>query len=183
MTSKISTIILSAVVAFCFMFQSANAQGKKDYNLVSPQGWETENEVAAQQGLQFAFIPEGKNWENTDALIFANQAELKANESIFDFIDDDILFYAASVNDLKVKRAKVIEIGEGHNLAVVKHMISETDGVYEAYAYIPEDGKVNFITLRADSEEAFNKNLDSFKDLVSSYRLQASDAGMMADSE
>lgn len=183
MTSKISTIILSAATVFSFWFQPANAQGQKDYKLVSPQGWETETTVASKQGLQYAFIPSGKTWENTDAVIFANQAELKTHESIFDFIDEDILFYAASVNDLEVKRAKVIEIGEGHNLAVVKHMISRTDGVFEAYAYIPEDGKVNFITLRADSEESFNQNLESFQTLVESYRLQASDGSMMADSE
>lgn len=161
------------------------AQNQKDFDLKSPQGWEMESTVAEKQGLKYVFVPQGKTWENTDAILFSNQAKLKSYESIFDYIDDDILFYTASVNDLQVKRARVIEIGEGHNLAVVKHLISKADGVYEAYAYIPEEGHVNFITLRADTEEAFNSNLAKFEELVTTYRFEetATAPGMMVDSE
>lgn len=184
MTIKFSTLVFSAVTSFCMMFQPLMAQSRADFDLTAPQGWAEENAVAEKQGLKYAFIPQGKTWEDSDVILFSNQAKLKSYESIFDYIDDDILFYTASVNDLQVKRAKVIEIGEGHNLAVVKHMISNTDGVFEAYAYIPEEGKVNFVTLRADSEEAFNKSLEKFEELVTSYRFhEQPKPGMMVDSE
>lgn len=182
MSTKITTIILSALMLLG-VFTQTQAQSVNDYNLIAPDGWASEAGIAEKQGLKYAFLPKDQSWENSDVLLFSNQAQLKKHESIFDYIDDDILFYAASVNDLVVKRGKVIEIGEGHNLAVVKHMFSENNGVYEAYAYIPEEGKVNFVTLRATSEEVFNQNLGKFKELVTSYRLAEPAPGMMVDSE
>lgn len=166
-------IILSFTPVLYSQIDSANGgivYGKNHaFGVNAPTGWVLDNKSGVNVGLQAVFYPAGDSWNSAVSVMYCNTAlkEVKGNETIEKVIEYDInIFKNKSKAD--VKDGDNLQTDD-NNTAIVKNFYDSTNKNYETVAYIDEKDVVVLLVLSSRNKEDFEKSLEPFKELVSSY--------------
>ncbi len=92
-----------------------------------------------------------------------------SSEKTEDVIRHDIESFKKSSPNLIVEKSKNIKINKNDKSAQVYYFLRDSNGNYEAVAYIAELDNVVMVIITSRTEKEFRENLIAFKELVSSY--------------
>lgn len=135
----------------------------------APEGWTLDNKSGVSVGLHAVFYPLGENWSSAVTVMYCNTAskEVKETETIEKLIEYDINVF---------KNKSKADVTDSENLqtsdkkmAIVKNFYDSTNKNYETVAYIDEKDVVVLLVLSSRNKEEFERSLESFRKLVSSY--------------
>lgn len=141
----------------------------------APNGWILDNSSGVNRGLYAVFYPKGLTWKNSTAVMYANTARKKADESLEDFIKGDTdNFKEKGSPNITIAKAEPIKTKDG-KLAQVRLFTGDQWANSEAVAYIPENKVIVMIVLTSRTETDFKKSLGAFQALVGSYQFLAED--------
>jgi len=138
------------------------------FTLTAPKGWVLDNEAGASEGIYAVFYREGESWKDGTAVMYVNTSG-KADRSMEEWIDEDILDFNTDYPDLVVKEGNDILFGKVR--ALVRYYSSKSYGQNEAVAYINAGKTGVIIVLTSRDKAAFDKALGDFEKLVRSYQF------------
>lgn len=173
---KMKKLILS--IALLMGFSSANSevieQGKgvlfgndHVFSATAAKGWVLDNASGVSQGLHMVFYPKGETWAKSSVIVYGKTALAKTIEQqVSDTIQQ---FHTSGSPNYKGEKKEEFKLADG-KVAEVYHYSGDQWGNYEAAAYIKEIDTINFLIFNSRTEANFTKNIDSFYQIVKSYK-------------
>jgi hypothetical protein len=140
----------------------------------APSGWILDNRSGLANGVHAAFYPQGSNWRDSAAVMYANGVGRSPGESVDSFIADDVRTFQNRSPQIQVKEGSPIKTKHGR-VAQVRYFTGDQWGNHEAVAYITENQAFIIIALTARSQEAYERSLAAFAELVHSYTFISDD--------
>ena len=144
------------------------------YSLTAPKGWVLDNISGKQKNLHAVFHPEGSSWAHSTTAMYANTSiKEEGKNNINELINYTLNQFKKSPNNKKteVKNFETIKLN-GKDI-VIKEWLNHTtlSNNYELTAYIEESKVIVILVLTSRDKKEFTKSIDSFKELVKSYKF------------
>jgi len=136
--------------------------------VTAPAGWVLDNRSGLRDGVHAAFYPQGSSWTDSPAVMYANGSTRSSGQTLDSFIADDIQTFRGRSPQIQVKEGPSIKTKDGR-VAVVRYFSGDQSGNYEAVAYIAEKKAMIVLALSARSQDAYQRSLQSFEELVRNY--------------
>jgi hypothetical protein len=121
-----------------------------------------------------AFYPQGSSWTDSPAVMYANGATRSSGETLDSFIADDIKTFRDRSPQIQVKEEPPIKTKDGR-IALVRYFSGDRSGNHEAVAYIGEKSAIIVLALSARTQDAYERSLRSFGELVRNYTFISDD--------
>jgi hypothetical protein len=142
--------------------------------VTAPAGWVLDNRSGLRDGVHAAFYPQGSSWTDSPAVMYANGSTRSSGQTLDSFIADDIQTFRGRSPQIQVKEGPSIKTKDGR-VAVVRYFSGDQSGNYEAVAYIAEKKAMIVLALSARSQDAYQRSLQSFQELVRNYTFISDD--------
>jgi hypothetical protein len=142
--------------------------------VTAPAGWVLDNRSGLRDGVHAAFYPQGSSWTDSPAVMYANGSTRSSGQTLDSFIADDIETFRSRSPQIRVKEGPSIKTKDGR-VAVVRYFLGDRSGNYEAVAYITEKRAFVVLALSARSQDAYQRSLQSFQELVRNYTFISDD--------
>ena len=146
------------------------------YSLIAPKGWVLDNQSGRKNNLHAVFYPKGGSWDSSTAVMYANVViKGKNQKNVKEVISNSLKdFKKHSKNkEVKVKDFETIKVGDKN--IVIKKWLNHTslNNNYELVAYIEEAKVIVLLVLTSRDKTEFNQSIDSFKELIKSYKFHS----------
>ena len=171
MTLSLTLLIFSLAVATASAAEGQTGMVYGDthaFFVTAPPGWVLDNRSGLRNNVHAAFYPQGSNWQDSPAIMYANGVGRSSGQTLDSFIDDDIQTFRDRSPQIRVEERSPIKTKDGR-LAVVRHFSGDQYGNHEAVAYIAEKRAFIVLALSARSQDAYQRSLRSFEELVRNY--------------
>jgi len=141
------------------------------FYFTAPTGWILDNQSGVQQGLHMVFYPAGQTWKDSPVIAYGMSAakgpqlesiEDQVKRTVEDFLSNGSPNYTAEAKE-------VVNLPDGKT-AKIYFFSGDQWGNYEAAGYIEEIETINFLVYNAKTKSDFDKNLSSFKSILTSYK-------------
>jgi hypothetical protein len=142
--------------------------------ITAPAGWVLDNRSGLGNGVHAGFYPKGSSWRDSPAVMYANGVGRSSGETLDSFIADDIETFRSRSPQIQVKEGPSIKTEDGR-VAVVRYFSGDQSGNYEAVAYIAEKRAIIVLALSARSQDAYQRSLRPFQELVANYTFISDD--------
>jgi hypothetical protein len=140
------------------------------FELKAPRGWFLDNAVARGQGISVVFYPKGYAWDDAPAVCYAR---VRTAGGEVNRVEDQVKDTLQNLrqNGATEPKARFIRTvtTQDASKAQVYYFSGDRFGNREATAYIQAKSSIQFVTLSARDEAAFQGALPAFESLVSSY--------------
>jgi len=100
--------------------------------------------------------------------MYANGVGRSSGETLDSFIADDIQTFRGRSPQIQVKEGAPIKTKDGR-IALVRYFSGDRSGNHEAVAYIAEKRAIIVLALSARTQDAYQRSLQSFEELVRNY--------------
>jgi hypothetical protein len=171
MTLRLTLLIFSVALAGATAAEGQTGVVYGDshaFFITAPPGWVLDNQSGLADRVHAAFYPKGSNWTDSAAVMYANGAARSSGETLDSFIADDVKTFRDRSPQIQVKEGSRIKTKDGR-MALVRYFSGERSGNYEAVAYIAEKRAIVVLALSARSQDAYQRSLASFGELVRNY--------------
>ena len=140
------------------------------FELKAPRGWYLDNAVGRDQGINVVFYPKGYAWDDAPAVCYARVRTIGGEvKRVEDQVQDTLRNLRENgATDPKARFIRTITTQDASK-AQVYCFSGDRFGNHEATAYIQAKSSIQFVTLSARDETAFQNALPAFESLVSSY--------------
>jgi hypothetical protein len=142
--------------------------------VTAPDGWVLDNRSGLANGVHAGFYPQGSSWRDSPAVMYANGVGRSSGETLDSFIADDIQTFRGRSPQIQVKEGPPIKTKDGR-VALMRYFSGDQSGNYEAVAYIAEKKAIIVLALSARSQDAYQRSLQSFDELVRNYTFISDD--------
>jgi hypothetical protein len=136
--------------------------------VTAPPGWVLDNRSGLRDRVHAAFYPEGSSWRDSSAVMYANGVTRSPGETLDSFITDDIQTFRSRAPQIQIKEGPSIKTKDGR-IALVRYFSGDQSGNHEAVAYVAEKRAIIVLALSARSQDAYQRSLQSFGELVRNY--------------
>jgi hypothetical protein len=171
MTLRLALLTLSLAVAAISSAEGETGMVYGDshaFFVTAPPGWVLDNQSGLRNGVHAAFYPEGSSWRDSPAVMYVNGVGRSSGETLDSFIADDIQTFRDRSPQIQVKEGSPIKTKDGR-IALVRYFSGDQSGNHEAVAYIAEKKAFIVLALSARTQDAFQRSLQSFEELVRNY--------------
>ncbi|MBV8899128.1 MAG: hypothetical protein JOY92_03330 [Verrucomicrobia bacterium] len=140
------------------------------FELKAPQGWYLDDTAARGQGVNVAFFPKGYEWDDAPAVCYARVRTVGGEVNrVEDQVKDTLRNLRQNgATDPAARFVRTITTQDASK-AQVYYFSGDRFGNREATAYIQAKASIQFVTLSARDQTAFQNALPAFESLVSSY--------------
>ena len=142
--------------------------------VTAPPGWVLDNQSGLRNEVHAAFYPQGSSWRDSPAVMYANGVTRSSGETLDSFIADDIQTFRERSPQIQIKEGSPIKTKDGR-IAVVRYFSGDQSGNHEAVAYIAEKRAIIVLALTARTQDAFQRSLQPFEELVRNYTFISDD--------
>jgi hypothetical protein len=140
------------------------------FSVAAKPGWVLDNQSGAKQGLHMLFYPKGETWSNSSVIIYGRAVpsamspdiETHAVKTVREFKENGSPMY-------KSERRLPLTLPDGQK-AEFYFYSGDQWGNYEAAAYFQEADTINYLVFNSRTKDNFDKYLDDFKKIVSTYQ-------------
>lgn len=175
MSLALLTLSVAFAIAGAAEAQTGIVYGDTHAFLVTaPAGWVLDNRSGLANGVHAGFYPQGSSWRDSPAIMYANGVGRSSGETLDSFIADDIETFRGRSPQIQVKEESPIRTKDGR-VAVVRYFSGDQSGNYEAVAYIAEKKAIIVLALSARSQDAYQRSLQAFQELVRNYTFISDD--------
>lgn len=177
MTLRLALLILSLTVATASAAEPQTGIVYGDshaFFVTAPPGWVLDNQSGLRNGVHAAFYPEGSSWRDSPAVMYANGVTRSREETVDSFIADDIQTFRGRAPQIQVKEGSPIKTKDGR-IALIRYFSGDQSGNHEAVAYIAEKKAFIVLALSARTQDAYQRSLQSFGELVRNYTFISDD--------
>jgi hypothetical protein len=136
--------------------------------VTAPPGWVLDNRSGLADRVHAAFYPQGSNWRDSPVVMYANGVTRSSGETLDSFIADDIKTFRDRSPQIQIKEEHPIKTKDGR-IALVRYFSGGQSGNHEAVAYIAEKKAFIVLALSARTQDAYQRSLQSFEELVRNY--------------
>lgn len=177
MTFRLTLLIFSFALAIA---SAAEAQTGIVYGdshaffVTAPPGWVLDNRSGLRNGVHAAFYPQGSGWGDSAAVMYANGVARSPGETLDSFIADDVQTFRGRSPEIQVNEGSPIKTKDGRT-ALVRYFSGDQSGNHEAVAYVAEKRAIVVLALSARTQDAYQRSLQSFEELVQSYSFISDD--------
>ncbi len=171
MTLRLALLIFSLAVATASAADDQTGMVYGDnhaFFVTAPPGWVLDNQSGLRNGVHAAFYPQGSSWRDSPAVMYANGVGRSSGETLDSFIADDIQTFRGRSPQIQVKEGAPIKTKDGR-IALVRYFSGDRSGNHEAVAYIAEKSAIIVLALSARTQDAYQRSLQSFEELVRNY--------------
>jgi hypothetical protein len=171
MTLSLALLIFSLAVATASAAEGQTGVVYGDshaFFVTAPPGWVLDNRSGLGNRVHAAFYPEGSNWRDSPAIMYANGVGRSSGKTLDSFIAEDIQAFRGRSPQIQVNEGSSIKTKDGR-VALVRYFSGDQSGNHEAVAYIAENRAFIVLALSARSQDAYQRSLHSFAELVRNY--------------
>jgi hypothetical protein len=141
----------------------------------APDQWTLDTKSGQRQGLQAVFYPQGERWAKSPAVMYCQVVgrgkDIRDLRGMLEF--DQSRFRNSSPTAI-IEEQPALKAGEKKQ-AVVRHFAGGAKGTIERVAYIEERTVIVMVILSCRTDEAYQRSLPAFGQLVASYKFLADD--------
>jgi hypothetical protein len=169
----IIALVLSRSVAFAQIFEMGTGMlfgEDHTFKVTACPGWVLDNKSGVGQGLHMLFYPKGETYGDSPVIVYGRSVPKNQVPTIKSQVDNTIRdFHKNGSPDYRGEKQPFINLTNGDPVEVY-HFSGDQWGNYEAAAYYDEEDTINYLVFNARTKESFDKYIDDFYEIASSYR-------------